>query len=570
MLRLFTILRTLLFLLVLAMPSLAEAAGCAGTGSCFWIGGSGNWSSTTNWATTSGGATTGSIPTATDDAIFDTLSNATAYTVTLDTAVAKVCKTFTMGAPLSGKVTWAGTQSITISGNLNLSGGTAGITRTYTGAITFNSTTAQTITMSGITLASAITFNGVSGQWQCQDTFTTTGAGTLTNGTFDLNGKAITMATFQSNNSNARTITAGGGTFTVTGIGSVWNLSTLTLFTLTNALTVTANDGSASARTIVHGATGGSESNAVSFKVTAGTGNVTTTTGGVFKDLIWTGFNGTWLNGANTFYGSLTCAWATGPLGGALTFAATSGTQTITSNGLGIDSPITINGSGGTTTLADSLNLSLGTARAFTLTNGTFNTANKAVSTGTFVTAVGTKTLTLGSTVWTLSGTGTVFNNVQNANFTTTANTGTFKTTDASGGTLTLVGGGRNWNGASLWLAGAGTELYTITGANTFADIKLNEGTTAHTITFPNSTTTVTTFTVLGAATKLVTLQRTGASGTWTLASSVDPCTDYLSISNSTASPAAHAGANTTDGGGNSAWTFTACSPGYSRRTLIY
>jgi hypothetical protein len=37
----------------------------------YWVGGSGSWNSTAKWSTTSGGASGASVPTATDNAIFD-------------------------------------------------------------------------------------------------------------------------------------------------------------------------------------------------------------------------------------------------------------------------------------------------------------------------------------------------------------------------------------------------------------------------------------------------------------------------------------------------------------------
>ena len=67
-----------------AAPATASAAGCAGTGECYWVGGTGSWSDTTKWATATGGATTGSVPTSADNAHFNADSNTTAYTVTVD------------------------------------------------------------------------------------------------------------------------------------------------------------------------------------------------------------------------------------------------------------------------------------------------------------------------------------------------------------------------------------------------------------------------------------------------------------------------------------------------------
>jgi hypothetical protein len=42
----------------------------------YWVGGSGSWNSTTKWSATSGGASGASVPTASDNAIFDANSGA--------------------------------------------------------------------------------------------------------------------------------------------------------------------------------------------------------------------------------------------------------------------------------------------------------------------------------------------------------------------------------------------------------------------------------------------------------------------------------------------------------------
>lgn len=50
----------------------------------YWVGGSGNWNSTSKWSTTSGGASGASVPTSSDDVFFDDNSDAGAdFTVTL-------------------------------------------------------------------------------------------------------------------------------------------------------------------------------------------------------------------------------------------------------------------------------------------------------------------------------------------------------------------------------------------------------------------------------------------------------------------------------------------------------
>lgn len=150
----------------------------------YWVGGTGNWSNTARWSETSGGAGGASVPTAADNVIFDTASASDNYTVTVDAAA--TCLDFTMGKPdgVGKKVTWAGTAALAISGSINLSGGTAGITRSYSGTLTMNGTGTKTITTVGVSLAK-LTFNNSGGTYQLADPLASISSMTLTAGTFD-------------------------------------------------------------------------------------------------------------------------------------------------------------------------------------------------------------------------------------------------------------------------------------------------------------------------------------------------------------------------------------------------
>lgn len=104
-----------------------------------------------------------------------------------------------MAGPGAGnKVTWAGSAALNISGSLNLSGGTAGITRTFTGAITMNATAGGTVTLTSnaITYASAFTFNKTGATFQLVDDLNTTANFTLTAGAFDgsTNSKTVILS----------------------------------------------------------------------------------------------------------------------------------------------------------------------------------------------------------------------------------------------------------------------------------------------------------------------------------------------------------------------------------------
>jgi len=252
-----------------------------------------------------------------------------------------------------------------------------------------------------------------------------------------------------------------------------------------------------------------------------------------------------------SIYGSITLdADVTLSGTGALTIAGRT-TQTITSAGKTWTQPFTVNSPSGSLQLVDDLNN--GSTLTFTVTQGRLDLNNNDLTTGVVSSTGGLSrgidfangTLNVQAASFTVSG----------SNF-TTSGTGSISMNSAS--SKTFAGGGFTYT-CALNQGGSGTLV--ITGANTFDDIT-NTNATASTITFPNTTTSVSAFSAEGTVGNLLTLSRTGASGTFTLAyigsSRVD--SDYLSISNSEATPSNtwYAGTNSTDGGGNTGWTFTA------------
>lgn len=226
-----------------------------------------------------------------------------------------------------------------------------------------------------------------------------------------------------------------------------------------------------------------------------------------------------------------------------------SGTGTITSNNIVFGGGVVRNFTG-TTTLGDDFSC----VGVLTVTTGTFDANNHSITAASVT--LGSGTLTLGSATHFITGTGSTAWSITGG--TLSASTGTIKFTDTSNTGITFAGGGKTYN--NVWFSrGTSIATNTITGTNTFADFK-DDGTGAHTITFPNVTTTVTTFHVSNTS-NLTTLTRTGGSGTFTLSASVGIIScNFLSISNSTATGGAtwYAGANSTDGGTNSGWIFTA------------
>lgn len=198
----------------------------------FWVGGTGNWSDTNHWSAISGGAGGASVPTAVDDAFFDSLSALANYTVTMDGG-SNNCRDLTTAAPATGNLTIGGIQPVNISGSLTLY---AGLIWTHQiSTVTFNATTGtRTLTSAGTTIGSPISFNGVGGVFQLQDNLTTTALITLAAGTWDTNAKTVAAARFNSSNSTTRvlTITNSSLTFTSAGNNSIWNTATTTNLTI--------------------------------------------------------------------------------------------------------------------------------------------------------------------------------------------------------------------------------------------------------------------------------------------------------------------------------------------------
>lgn len=234
---------------------------------------------------------------------------------------------------------------------------------------------------------------------------------------------------------------------------------------------------------------------------------------------------------------------------GALTLSS-NGAQTITTNGVSLSCPITINKTAGTAaTLAS--HLTIGSTRAITLTQGTFDAANFNVTCGALLSSnSNTRVLTMGSGTWTLKDNGTVWNTSTATGLTLNANTSTIVCD--SGTAKTFTGGGLTFY--TLRQGGAG--VLTIAGSNTF-----NDWSSAGAYTFritAGTTQTFTNFTLSGTAGNLVVLDTTSAGSAASLSkASGTVSVSYLSIKDSTATGGATWNAtNSTDVSGNTGWNF--------------
>ena len=315
-------------------------------------------------------------------------------------------KNVTFSSTFTGTIQISNT--IIFYGSVTFGGATA-----YTGnsTLTFAATSGtKTINTSGLAIDAAITFNGVGGTWQLQAALTSgaTRLTTLTAGTLDLNNYTLTTGTLSANNSNTRALAFGTGKIVITGNnGTVSTTSVGTGLTITGSKRVElAYSGSTGTRIItgVQTASTIEGTNLLDYFVTAGSDIVTFTSSRSYATIDFSNsgagtFTGTFTNNILSIYGNLIFKAGMIITGGTNTVSmlATSGTKTITSASQTLDSPLTINGLGGTFACSDAL--TLGSTRALTMTNGTLQLKAGTTSTvGSFVTS-GTTLKYLQSTI---------------------------------------------------------------------------------------------------------------------------------------------------------------------------
>lgn len=187
----------------------------------YWVWWTGNWSDATNhWATTSGGSPGAwNLPTATDDVVFDSLSNATSYTVTID-ATTKLCRDITFWAPATWNVTLAGSVTMSVYWSMYLYNG---MIITYTWLISFvNDSWIKTVTTNGVILKSNINISGTGWTIKLIDRLYTTWTFGHLGGTFDANNQNLIVNKFTSSTENVRTLIMGSGVWTITWAGTTF------------------------------------------------------------------------------------------------------------------------------------------------------------------------------------------------------------------------------------------------------------------------------------------------------------------------------------------------------------
>lgn len=389
----------------------------------------GNWSQATAWATTSGGTPAlTNLPLPQDLAIIDDAGLTSGNTITVGQNNPNLGNITVSSRTLPMTLAWVA-NAPSIYGDLTLSSAVT-VTAT-TGSLTFSGySKTQTITSAGVTIACQIIIGNPTVTVALSGALTCTNTVTLTSGTLNLANNNLTCNFFASSNTNTRVITFGTSQVYLTGNnGLPLNFDTMTGFTYTGTGVFNLTySGSVGGRTIVIGnAAGATESNALNVNVTAGT-DLCALYGLGLRSVNFTGFAGTFVDtGIRTIYGDFTLSigMTVLPTGGT-TFAATSGTQNITSNNKTIAFPIAKQAAG-TLRLVDAL--TMGSTTSFTLTQGTLNLNNNNLTCGLWGSAnTNTRVITFGTGQIYLTGNSGYVLNHTTTNFTYTGS-GTFNAT---------------------------------------------------------------------------------------------------------------------------------------------
>lgn len=276
-----------------------------------------------------------------------------------------------------------------------------------------------------------------------------------------------------------------------------------------------------------------------------------------------TGYTGTLACGSNSFY-----AYGSFTLSAGMTFTSsstvylmsTSADQTFTLGATRNGVSVNFFGTGGYI-LQDAFNIGTG---VLTHTKGTLNANNQNVTCASFGSNnANTRVLTMGSGTWTVTGTETVWDITDKTNLTVSANTSTIKLTNNSATAKTFIGGGiTTYN--NFWIATGSTGITTISGSNTFVDLKIAAG---QSVKFTDGTDqTVTSLTWVGTVGNLITLNGTSTAG-WKVSdttgtNSVDYCDIHYSTAEGGATFDADVARGNVNGGNNSGWTFNEAAAG--------
>jgi hypothetical protein len=456
-------------------------------------------------------------------------------------------------------------SSMLICGNIKFSSGVVMVSPTD--IVQFQTGNVCQITSAGKSFPSMLSVTHNTGSLVLNDEMT---IGNLQSRNFaiNLNGNAFNANAYEFANASRVTVVANGGKFIARGSNTtIWETrdGAAGPQEFSRVTVECTYAGSTGTRTIRHIPVGWSAGREVSFSFVAGADTVqfsTTDGSSNIDNLNFTGFSGTFTPTNVNIRGSLTLSPSMTFTSNTNTLAITPTTnlvETIRTNGIAINCNLNISASGRQIRLED--NLTMAASRTLTLTSGTLNLNSRTVSIERFSTSnSNTRNITFGAAQLVLFGDGTVFDAATANGFTVTPNTGRIILSNNTTNARTFAGGGVIAY-PELQIGGdSSTSTLTLTGANGFTKLSSTKQ-VAHTIVFPNAITRVANWDLNGSEGNLITLSRTGGSGTFTIQYTGNQygIGRYLSISNSAATPANRMYAIfSTNGGNNTGWIFDA------------
>lgn len=240
---------------------------------------------------------------------------------------------------------------------------------------------------------------------------------------------------------------------------------------------------------------------------------------------------------SGSFYGSyILGTGVTASSGGNLSMLGR-GSHTFSCAGQTLGMFVVFSSVGGTYTLGDAFSSNANTATQ--ITSGTFDAATYNVTVRAFsVSSLTNRTLNMGSGLWTLIGTGTVWTG-STTNLTLNKGTADILLSDNTATSRAFSGAGQSFN--KITIGGTtSTSTTSFTTSATFSEIASTK-TVAHTITLASGTTlTVDTWSVTGTPGNVVTINSSAAGGTRSLVKSGGGFLtgiDYLNVRDVVGSP---------------------------------
>ena len=547
----------------------------------YWnLAGNNNWSANA-WATTpTGTPAAANFPLAQDTAVVTEAGAAGTIIINAGWDVGTLTFDGAFG-PRTSDVTLNVSNGMFFYGDLKLS---SGVILAGTGTVVFTGRKTQTLTSAAKTILGDVLLDSPGGTLVLGDNVTQSANRTFTfaQGALDLNGFILNVGIFSSTNPTTRSIAFGSSKIQISGNGSstagttVLNVSQLVGYSYTGTgLFELVYQGSGFTRLIVGPSGNVTAANAPNISIIGGTDNIAFFAGGsrcIFNSLTFqSGFAGAVgplsSDGNNNkgvaLFGNFTYLPATFnrsliddnvfPL---LEFLSPSGTQVLTTNA-SIDGKVA-KSDAGTLRFDSALVMS---ARRFTHTQGTVNLNGRALTCFNWSSSnSNVRSLLFGTGQIVLTGTGTVWDATTATNYSIAPDAGKISMSNSTDTARTFAGGGILTYPEVEIGGDSGTATTTITGGNGFSKLT-NTKLVAYTVVFPNVETRVASWNLNGSAGNLITLSRTGGSGTFTIryVGGAFALAQYLSISNSNALPVRGLYAiYSVNGGGNTGWTFGA------------